>query len=375
MLHSSLPELQYQIALTLAPAVGPITARKLIDKAGSARNIFHMSRGDLEGICGIGPQLSGSILSSPLLERAAKEIEFIERYRISALYMEDPDYPRRLKECKDAPIVIYTRGTKGLNARFALSVVGTRRASSYGRELCRKMVLDLSASIKDLVIVSGLAYGIDVMAHRAALEAEIPTIAVLGHGLQTIYPRAHRETAKKICDQGALLTDFPSGTGPERNNFLRRNRIIAGMADATLVIESAAEGGALITSDLASSYNRDVLAVPGRATDIRSRGCNRLIKDKVAAMVESVEDIMGELNWTDHQSPKEILPVRENILNHREKNVLILLNRYKQLRPEEISAYSGIPIQEVLSSLTALELKRFVHMEPGNLYQSSGKPC
>jgi DNA processing protein len=304
------------------------------------------------------------------MEKAAGEMKFIERYQISALYLEDPEYPQRLKECDDAPILLYTTGIKGLNSKNALSVVGTRKASSYGKELCRRIVLELGAAIEDLVVVSGLAYGIDVIAHRAALEAGIPTVAVLGHGLSTIYPHSHRETAKKICGQGALLTDFHSGIGPERNNFLRRNRIIAGMADATLVVESAAEGGALITADLASSYNRDVLALPGRASDERSRGCNNLIKKNVAAMVESADDVINHLNWTDRssQSPKHLAD--KDTFTSKEKQLLELLASHSGLRPEELSVLSGISIQEILSMLTEMELKRWVTVEPGNLYQN-----
>jgi DNA processing protein len=314
--------------------------------------------------------MSGSLFSSSLMDQAAREMEFLDRYQIKALFLNDPEYPRRLKECKDAPIILYTRGEKGLNTKRALSVVGTRRASSYGKEICRNMVLELAASIEDLVIISGLAYGIDVIAHRAALDAGIPTMAVLGHGLGTIYPHAHRETAKKIIEHGALLTDFHSGMGPERNNFLRRNRIIAGTGDATLVVESAAEGGALITANLASSYNRDVLAVPGRATDERSRGCNRLIKAKLAALVEGAVDVIRELNWTNQNSFRAEVPREIRELTSTEKQVMELFSKHQLLSPEELGELSGIPIHEVLSLITALEIKGCISREPGNRYQS-----
>jgi DNA processing protein len=370
MAHSFHPELQYQIALTMAQAIGPVTARRLINKIGSASAVFKMNKASLEKIPGIGPLMSASLSSSTLMEKAAREMEFIERYQISVLFLEDPEYPQRLKECEDAPILIYARGNTGLNSSRALSVVGTRRASSYGKELCRNIVLEMGSKLKDLVIISGLAYGIDVIAHRAALESGIPTIAVLGHGLNTIYPQAHRETAKKICGQGCLVTDFHSGMGPERNNFLRRNRIIAGLADATLVVESAAEGGALITADLASSYNRDVLAVPGRTSDVRSRGCNRLIKKNVAAMVESAEDITDLLNWSDNGNNISDRSDDKKILTHQERQLLDLLSVHNGLRPGDLSAYSGIPIQQVLSLLIQMELKGWIAVEPGNLYQS-----
>ncbi len=371
MSQYSNPELHYQIALTMAPAIGPVNARKLIKEAGSASRVFRMSRASLEKIEGIGPFLSQSIRSPRLMEQAEKELEFLERHKIRALYFKDPDYPTRLNECEDAPILLYSKGSEGLNTRRALSVVGTRKASSYGKELCRNIVLELGSMISDLLIVSGLAFGIDVIAHRAALEGEIPTVAVLGHGLRTLYPHAHRETAKKICRQGALVTDFHSGMGPERNNFLRRNRIIAGMADATLVVESAASGGALITAGMALSYDRDVLAVPGRATDDRSRGCNNLIKLNMAAMVESAEDIIYHLRWTDELAQNKKPVSRVINLTNQERTLLEHMALQGGLGPGELSKLSGIPIQDVLSLLTQMELKRWIRMEPGNLYQSS----
>ncbi len=370
MSQSSLTELQYRIALTMAPSVGPITARKLIKKAGSAREVFRMGRVSLEKIPSIGPFLSQSIQKSALLERAEKEILFLEKHRISALYFEDEEYPARLKECVDAPILLFARGEKGLHTKRALSVVGTRKASSYGKEQCRNIVLELGELISDLVIISGLAYGIDVIAHRAALEGEIPTVAVLGHGLQTIYPHAHRETAKKICRQGALVTDFHSGMGPERNNFLRRNRIIAGMADATLVVESAHSGGSLITANMAFTYQREVLAVPGRATDERSRGCNRLIKKNVAAVVESALDVIDHLNWGDDVARDSKHLSKNNSFTSQEKLLLDLLTMHSGLRPEELCELSGIAIQVVLARLTEMELKRWIYVEPGNKYQT-----
>jgi DNA processing protein len=354
----------------MAPAIGPVTARKLISKAGSAREVFRMSRASMLKIERIGPQLFQAIQKSALLEQAEKEMKFLERHHILALYIEDADYPARLKECEDAPILLYARGNKGLHAKRALSVVGTRKASSYGKELCRNIVLELGSMIGDLVIISGLAFGIDVIAHRAALEGGIPTVAVLGHGLDTLYPNAHRETAKKICGQGALVTDFHSGMGPERNNFLRRNRIIAGIADATLVVESAASGGALITANMASSYQRDVLAVPGRATDMRSKGCNGLIKKNMAAIVESAEDVIDHLNWRDDVAQTPVALSRACSFTIHEKQLLELMTQQSGLGPGELSMRSGLPIQKVLALLTEMELKRWIVVEPGNRYQA-----
>jgi DNA processing protein len=366
----SYPELQYQIALTMAPAIGPVNARKLIDKAGSASEVFRMNRASMEKIEGIGPFLSQSIRLPMLMSKAENELKFIEQHNIKALFFKDIDYPARLKECQDAPILLYAKGSEELNRKRVLSVVGTRKASAYGRDLCRRIVLDLGSRISDLVIVSGLAYGIDVIAHRAALDGGIPTVAVLGHGLHTMYPRAHRETAIKICGQGALVSDFHSGMGPERNNFLRRNRIIAGMADATLVVESASSGGALITADMAFSYHRNVLAVPGRATDDRSLGCNRLIKLNMAALVESAEDVISHLMWTEEEDHEKKQVSGQASITKEERTLLELMVLHGGLGPGELSGLSDIPIQEVLSVLTQMELKGWIRMEPGNLFHN-----
>ena len=370
MSHDARTELKYQIALTMVPAIGPITARKLIEKIGSAKSVFDQNREILEKIEGIGPRLSQSINASELLEKAEKEIEFLEKHHISALYFEDRDYPQRLNQCADGPILLYTRGTQGLHCRRILSVVGTRRATSYGRDICRKIVSGLSERLDDLVIVSGLAYGIDVIAHRAALESGIPTVAVLGHGMTTIYPNAHRDTAKKIIEHGALVTDFHSEMGPERNNFLRRNRIIAGMADATLVIESGETGGALITATVAASYHRDVLAVPGCVGDERSKGCNGLIKSDMAALTETPEDVIHHLNWEDHIHTTQIRSSPEINPSNEEHRILQQIQEFPGITPENLFSNTGIPIQQVLTLLIEMELKDWISMEPGNCYHS-----
>ncbi len=365
-----LTELKYRIALTMAPAIGPITARKLIDKLGSASAVFLQKREVLEKIEGIGPRISQSFNGSRLLREAENEIAFLDKHRISVLYFEDPEYPDRLNQCEDGPILLYAKGDRGLHSHHSLSVVGTRRATSYGRELCKNIICGLAELLDDLVIVSGLAYGIDVIAHRAALECRLPTIAVLGHGLSTIYPHAHRDTAKKIIEQGALVTDFHSKMGPERNNFIRRNRIIAGWSQATLVIESAETGGALITAGMADSYNRDVLAVPGRAGDERSRGCNGLIKSNLGALVESAEDVITHLNWAAHSFPADPVSSPVNLPSDEERLILHLIQDNSGIGPGSISNNTEIPIHRVMAILMEMELKQWVSVEPGNQYQS-----
>jgi DNA processing protein len=369
MLQNDPEELQYCIALTMVPAIGPVIARRLIEKTGSARAVFREDREDLEKIEGIGPRLSASIRSSSLFEQAGKELNFLERHRIDALYFRDPGYPRRLKECHDAPILLYAKGSQGMDPGPCLSVVGTRRASSYGTLLCRELVEGLAGMLPGLTIVSGLAYGIDAIAHRAALEFGLPTVAVLGHGLDTLYPSSHRDLAKRIIAGGALVTDFHSGMGPERNNFLRRNRIIAGMADATLVVESAEQGGALITAGMAHSYGRDVLAVPGRRIDERSRGCNRLITNQVAALIESPADVIRHLNWkVSGESMIREFPILK--MDPREKQILDLISQEPGITPDALGRLSGIPVHRIMVYLLEMEIRNWVYSEPGNRYIS-----
>jgi len=369
MLPSTSSDLLYQMALTMIPDIGPITARKLIEKIGSARKVFEQDSNSLRKIHGIGPRLSQAILSSSLLGKAKKEIDILKKHSIDVLYYQDPDYPDRLRECEDAPVILYARGDQGLRSERSLSVVGTRRATSYGRDLCRDMIKDLSILTPPPAIVSGLAYGIDVIAHRAALEFGLPTVAVLGHGMTTIYPSSHRDTAKRIARQGALVTDFYSGMGPERNNFLRRNRIIAGLSQGTLVVESAESGGSLITAHMAQSYHRAVMAVPGRVSDRRSAGCNRLINKNIAAITESAEDIIQHLNWDLPEFPDKISEPEVH-LSPREKCLLLQMEKTPGITPDMLSAYTGISVQELMALLLEMELKEWITVEPGNSYKS-----
>jgi len=366
---SSRSDLLHQVALTMIPDIGPITARKLIEKIGSAKQVLEQDGASLQKIPGIGPRLSQAIRSSQLLGKARKELDFLEKHHIDVHYYKDPGYPDRLAECADAPIVLYTRGSQGLCSERSLSVVGTRRATSYGKDLCRELIKDLSMLTPPPTIVSGLAYGIDVIAHRAALEYGLPTIAVLGHGMTTIYPSSHRDTARHIAQQGALVTDFHSGMGPERNNFLRRNRIIAGLSQGTLVVESALSGGSLITAHMAHSYDRAVLAAPGRAIDRRSAGCNKLIGRNIAAMTESAEDIIEHLNW-DLPEPGTSSCRSGLQLSPREKVLLLQLEKTPGISPDLLSKHSGIPVHEVLALLLEMELKDWIRAEPGMSYTS-----
>ncbi len=364
--------LKYKIAINLIPGIGGVLAKKLIESAGSPEEVFSSSKAFLQNISGIGKTLAENITNHTILAHAEKEIEFITKYRIKTLYYRDEGYPERLRECPDSPVVLFIRGEADLDNPRVLSIVGTRNASTYGLEFCRDLVSALTSRGHNTLVVSGLAYGIDICAHKAALENQLPTVAVLAHGLSTIYPSSHRNVAEKIIGQGALVTDFGSKTLPERGNFLKRNRIIAGLADATIVIESSVKGGALITADLASSYNRDVFALPGRINDKRSQGCNSLIKANKAALIEKVEDIEYIMNWhpTDKLKGKRELRLM-NGLNSEERSIILLLGDKEKMTADQISNETGIGSGQISYLLLNLECMGYITCHPGNMYSLS----
>ncbi len=262
----------------MIPKIGPVLTKRLVAYCGSTEGIFTEKRSGLLKIPGIGERLADYIISNRNLDKADEEIDWIGNNGIQILFYLDEDYPERLKQCEDAPVILYIRGNARYNRSKIVSIVGTRTPTDYGRSVTRELVDELAVRYPDVLIVSGLAYGIDICAHRSALRNNLATVAVLGHGFSYLYPSAHRETAAQIIHKGALVTEFLHGDKPESVNFVRRNRIIAGLADATVVVESDEQGGALITADIANSYNRDVFAIPGRVTDKFSTGCNRLIR-------------------------------------------------------------------------------------------------
>lgn len=365
-------ELQYRIAIELIPKVGSITAKRLIAYCGSAEAVFHQSKKALLKIPGIGEIIATEVANQKVLHLAEKEIEFIDRFKIKALYFTDPEYPDRLRQCEDGPVMLYvkTHTNINFNTEKIISIVGTRKATAYGRQVCEDIVNGLVAKGHTPIIVSGLAYGIDIAAHKSALKNNLPTIAVLGHGLDTIYPIAHRAVAKDIVEQGALVTDFISGTPFDPNNFLRRNRIIAGLSDATIVVESAVEGGALVTADIANSYNRDVLAVPGNITSAFSRGCNMLIKQNKAALVESADDVEFVLGWKSFGRTETIKQLAINFdgLNDDEIKILNFLKAKGEETVDLIALGTGLPVSKVLSSLLNLEFSGAVNSKPGKVF-------
>ncbi len=366
-------DLLYTMALTMLSEIGAITAKKLIAYIGSPEGVFRETKSSLERIPGIGQHLAGKITQHNILHKAEREIISMSKERISCIYYQEPEYPWKLKNCDDGPVLLFYRGQNDFNRPKILSIVGTRDATQYGRESCRSIIADLSTKYPDLIIVSGLAYGIDITAHRAALEYGLDTLAVLAHGLNTVYPSVHRETAVKITKQGALLSDFHSTIKPERNNFLRRNRIIAGLSDATLVIESGKKGGSLITAEMASSYSREVFALPGRSEDPFSTGCNQLIKKNIAALIESGDDIEFFLNWEVSQPAREAHVQLNIALSEEERSILEIIRDTPIAGPEIISIRSGFQLHTVVSLLLQMELRNWISVLPGNRYKLSVK--
>jgi DNA processing protein len=362
--------LKHKIALGLIPRIGDINARKLVSHFGCVEGIFHEPYRNLIKIPGIGSGIAKYISDRSYLDTAEQEVEYISKNNIRTYFYLDNDYPFRLKQCDDSPVVFFFMGDCDLDSAKILSVVGTRNATNRGKEICDKIIGGLASGHPDLIIVSGLAYGIDITSHKAALSNNLQTIGVLGHGFKTTYPSVHTSTAKAMVKKGGLLTDFISDVLPERNNFLKRNRIIAGLSDATIVIESGIKGGALITADIANSYNRDVFAVPGRPEDQWSAGCNNLIRSNKAALTESSDDIEYFLNWKPEKSKPPVQRTLFSELDDREKIIYELLMKQGELTIDNICRTLGIPVYKLSSLLLQMEFKGFLKCYPGNVYRT-----
>ncbi|MBO9573291.1 MAG: DNA-processing protein DprA, partial [Chitinophagaceae bacterium] len=276
-------DLLYQLSLSNVDGIGPRNGKALCDKFETARDIFNASRKSLDRIENIGPVIAGNIKSFNNFRKAEKEITFIERYGIQPLFIKDKNYPQRLLNCEDPPTLLFYKGNADLNSERIISIVGTRRNTEYGKEATEKIIKELANH--DVIIISGLAFGIDAIAHKAALHNNLKTVGVIAHGMDIIYPPENKGLAKEMLVSGGILTEFTSFTKPDKFNFPSRNRIVAGLSDATLIIESSIKGGSMITAEIAEGYHKDVFAVPGRITESRSEGCNRLIRDNKAAII------------------------------------------------------------------------------------------
>ena len=368
-------EILYTMALTRVPNINLQNLHILLDELGSATAVFEHRKDVLD----ILPQANKKLLDAlALMEiqipRAEEELNFTQENHIQCLCLKDDAYPIRMRECPDAPLLVYYKGNANLNARHVLAIVGTRQITEYGKDLCMHFVRDLSKMCPDALIISGLAYGVDIHAQRAALDNGLNTVGVVAHGLDQIYPRAHQETARKMLGQGGLLTEFMSRTNPDKKNFVQRNRIVAGISDCTIIVESALKGGSLITAEIADSYHRDVFAFPGRVNDNCSKGCNELIRSNRAQLIGSAEDFIQSMGWESEVKRKEQLGkgIQQQIfldLSEDEQKIVNCLQKVDNKQINIISVETGISIGLLSSLLFNLEMKGVVKMMNGGMYR------
>lgn len=362
----------YTLALTRIYGLGLVGACNLIRETGTAGDIFRYRKELPQRIPGVSEKLVEALDCPEAFKRAEEELLFAEKNNIQCITFSDERYPARLRECEDAPLALFYRGNAPLNALRVVSVVGTRHATPYGEEICRQFMKDLAEACPDTLVVSGLAYGIDIHAHRAALQNGLPTVGVLAHGLDRIYPSVHRETAVEMMDNGGLLTEFMSGTNPDRQNFVKRNRIVAGMCDAVVVVESAAKGGALITAELAESYHKDCFAFPGKVTDTYSAGCNRLIKSNRASLILSAEDFIESMGWKGSHIGK-VQPIQRQLfpdMSEDETRIVEALQKAEGgVQINALVIETNIPIHQISTLLFELEMKGVVQVLAGGMYR------
>lgn len=360
------------LALTRVRGLKATLILQLIEAAGSASELFANIDSIHDILPGVTLELIAALSDKSVFDYAKKEMEFIAGNNIKLYCITDDDYPARLRECIDAPAAIYTLGNADLNARRIVSIVGTRHATEYGKDICSNFVAELARLQPDTLIVSGLAFGIDVCAHRSAIKAGLPTLGVLAHGLDRIYPATHRNVAKEMLANGGLLTEFMSGTMPFKQNFLQRNRIVAGMADATVVIESPSHGGSLVTASLAQSYARDCFAFPGRVTDKNSAGCNELVSRNRAALIISAQDFVEAMNWhTALPAKTPVMPDLFPTLSVDEQRILNMLKKYSDgMQINSLIVELDIPINRIMPILFEMEMKNLIKAVAGGRYRA-----
>ncbi len=362
-------DLLYILALQRVKGIGDINAKKLIAHCGSAKNVLKEKRNVLQKINGIGAFTLQHLFDKENLKEAENELKYIQKNNIETFYFEDKNYPDKLKHCIDAPILIFKEGNFSFSKQSIISIVGTRKITSYGRDFCEKLISDLKPY--NPIIVSGFAYGVDICAHKSALKNELQTIAVLAHGFEEMYPKSHKKYVADIYKNGGFITDFWHNDALQRENFLKRNRIVAGISEATIIIESAEKGGSLVTADIANSYSRDVFAVPGRSTDNFSKGCNDLIRRNKAAILTSANDLVEMLNW-NLEIKKETIIQKQLFVDLDEAEQLVydfLLKEGKQLL-DVISLSCKLPVYKIVTILFNLEMKGVVKPLPGKMYEA-----
>ena len=367
-------EIFYTMALTRISNFNFQQALELYRTVGSAQLIYE-HRNDIGDIIKDGsPRLKEALkVWDEPMKRAEFELKFMQEHQIRAITLNDDDYPQRLRECADAPIILYYKGNADLNQSKIISIVGTRQCTQYGIDLIRRFVSDLRRHCPEMLIVSGLAYGVDINAHRQALAQGYPTVAVLAHGLDHIYPYHHRDTAAQMLNHGGLLTEFMTQTNADKPNFVRRNRIVAGLSDAVIVIESKSKGGGLITADIAQSYNRAVFAYPGAVGMSCSEGCNNLIRDNVAALISNADDFVRAMGWQDETKRREALSdgIERNLfpdLSPEEMKIVDLLKQTNDLQLNIISVKCSLPISQLTALLFQMEMKGVIKPLAGGMY-------
>jgi DNA processing protein len=362
-------DLLYQLALIHVPHIGSVHAKALVEKFGSAEAIFKTPGSRLEKTEGIGTIRARSLKSFTAFKELEKEIAFIEKYRINPLFLTDSNYPQRLLNCYDPPALLFYRGAANLNASRVVAVIGTRSNTEYGKQLTEKLLKELASP--DLLIVSGLAFGIDAVAHRSAIKNNTATVGVLAHGLDTIYPTEHHQLAKDIIKyQGGLLTEYCSNCKPDKHHFPTRNRIVAGMSDAIVVVETGIKGGSMITAELANGYNKDVFAYPGKTTDTKSTGCNYLIKNNKAILLTEAKDLAELMGW---QEKTTVNPRQQQELvmelSPDERLITEILREKEAVHIDELHLKSGLSSSAVAAAILSLELQNMVNTLPGKLYK------
>lgn len=361
-------ELLHILALLRVDGVGDIVAKRLIHHCGSAEAVFQAKKSHLKSIDGIGTVLLHNLKDTTVFQKAEQELAFIEREGIKVLNYQDVSYPERLKHCVDGPVLLFGTGNFDFSNRRIVSIVGTRQITSYGIDFCKKLVEDLACF--NPLIVSGFAFGVDIVAHQAAMEHELQTIGVLAHGMNQLYPKSHQKYVSKMEQNGGFMTEFWSTSNPDKENFVKRNRIVAGISEATIVVESAEKGGSLITATMANDYNRDVFAVPGRVTDRYSKGCNDLIKTQRAQVMTSAADLVYQLNWD--LVDKAIPSIQKQLfvtLEAEEQLIYDYLQKQGKQLLDVIALTCNLPIFKTSSLLLTMELKGLIRPLPGKLFE------
>jgi DNA processing protein len=357
------------LALHFIPGLGDYLIRQLISYCGSAEKVFALPKGKLLKVPGIGEVTADAIKKAKTFVKAEKELTKAEKDEVQLVFFNEKNYPSRLRQINDAPTLLYVKGNVDFENPKTVGIVGTRKATEYGRHCVEELVAGLVPH--NASIISGLAYGIDIHAHKQAVKYQLPTIGVMGSGIDVIYPASHKETARKMYANGGIVTEHPFGTSPDAHNFPARNRIVAGLCDAVVIVEAAAKGGALITAEIANSYNKDVFAFPGNIGQTTSEGCNNLIKTNKAFLITSVKDLEYLMNWDQKSSPKKTPPSVDLVAFEPEERMVIetLMRNNQQLAIDELSWKSGIAVSQLAAILLNLEFKGAVQSLPGKVYK------